>query len=403
MGDDVTNFFEDYLTRSSLFRKKAALQSSFMPDVIEHRDDQINLIASILAPSLRSDRPSNIFCYGKTGCGKTLTIKHTLQKLSAVAIEKNIPLKTIYINCKLKKVADTDYRLLAELARKFGKSIPATGLPTDEVYRAFYEGLEQKPQIVLLVLDEVDQLVKKAGDEILYNLTRINSELKNSQISIIGISNDLTFQNVLDPRVKSSLSEEEILFPPYNAIHLQAILEKRCSIAFEKDVIGDGVIAKCAAYSAREHGDARRALELMRVSGELAEREQRDHVSLDHIDMAEEKIERDRVYDVVATQPKQVQATIYSILISEQHDHRAPIFTGEIYDRYKRICDHTGLRPLTQRRISDILAELDMLGIINAKIISKGRFGRTREINLAMPPNLQERLTKLIKEELDIE
>jgi len=115
----------------------------------------------------------------------------------------------------------------------------------------------------------------------LYNLTRLNSELSQSQISIVGISNNLTFLDELDPRVRSSLSEEEIVFPPYNAVQLQEILRKRAKEVFREGVIRDeDVITKCAAFAAREHGDARRALDLLRVSGELAERENSPKVKL---------------------------------------------------------------------------------------------------------------------------
>ncbi|RME52537.1 ORC1-type DNA replication protein [Candidatus Woesearchaeota archaeon] len=397
---DITTFFRNYLEQESLFKDKQKLQAQFIPETIRHRDEQVHTIANILAPSLRKERPSNIFIYGKTGTGKTLVSRYTTKKLEAVAKQQNIPLLTIYVNCKLKKVADTDYRLLAELTRELGKNIPPTGLPTDEVYRYFFETLEQKKHNTIIILDEIDQLIRKAGDEIIYNLTRMNAELKNAQIAIIGISNDLTFQNNLDPRVKSSLSEEEILFPPYNAFHLQEILTDRCKEAFHDGVIEEGVIQKCAAYSAREHGDARRALELIRVAGELAEREGAKTITLEHVDKAEDKIERDRIFDAVATQPKQVKTTIYAIFLCEEHTTNETIFTGELYEVYRKLCDHTALRPLTQRRISDILAELDMLGIINAKIISKGRFGRTREITLAIPPTLKDRLKKYLKKEV---
>src|SRR3989344_5164357 len=273
MEKGLNDYFENFLNKEPLFINKKSLQSSYTPEAIPHREEQIEAIASILAPSLRLDKPSNLFCYGKTGTGKTLTIQYVLANLSKLAKEKKIPLKTFYLNCKLKRVADTEYRLIAQIARAFGKEVPATGLPTDEIYKLFLDSIDNKEGgLLILVLDEIDQLVKRAGDGILYNLTRINSELKNVQISLVGISNDLMFTNDLDPRVKSSLSEEELVFPPYNAIQIQEILRQRASVAFRKNVLVEGVIEKCAAYAAREHGDARRALELLRVAGELAER-----------------------------------------------------------------------------------------------------------------------------------
>ena len=177
----LTNFFENFLKQESFFTDKKILQSTYVPEEISHRDEQINQIASILAPSLKLDKPSNLFIYGKTGTGKTLTVKYTTKQLSELAQQKGIPLKIIYLNCKLNKVADTEYRLLLQLSKEFGKEIPPTGLPTDEVYKIFYNLIDYNQLLIIIILDEIDQLVKKAGDEILYNLTRVNTELKKSQ------------------------------------------------------------------------------------------------------------------------------------------------------------------------------------------------------------------------------
>ena len=382
----LNNFFENYLTKEPLFINKKVLQSSYTPSTIPHREEQIKQIASILAPALKLEKPSNLFLYGKTGTGKTLSVKYVMEQMIDVANKKNISFGMYYINCKLKRVADTEYRLIAQISREFGLEVPATGLPTEEVYRLFVNYLKNSKKLVVIILDEIDQLVKKAGDEILYNLTRLSTELKSSEISLVGISNDLKFTDNLDPRVRSSLSEEEIVFSPYNAIQLQEILKQRSKEAFRDGVIVEGVIEKCAAYAAREHGDARRALELLRVAGELAERANETSIKIKHIDEAEEKIDRDRILDTIKTQPKQFQATLLSIFTYALQSNNA-IFTGDIYNYYKDICEKCGLKPLTQRRVSDIIAELDMLGIINAKVVSKGRYGRTREISLAIPPS----------------
>ena len=401
MGEkELKNFFVGYLSKSSIFKDKKALQSNYTPKTVPYRDEQIENLASVLAPSLRMEKPSNLFIYGKTGSGKTLCVKHVSENLSKIAEEKNIPIKIFYLNCKMKRVADTEYRLVAQMCREFGVEVPATGLPTDEIYKIFVNEIDKQKKLLLVILDEIDQLVLKTGDEILYNLTRLNSELKNSEVSLIGISNDLVFTDNLDPRVKSSLSEEELVFPPYNAIQLQDILKDRAKFAFRQNVVEEGVIEKCAAYAAREHGDARRALELLRVAGELVERGGGKVIKEENIDQAEEKTERDRVLDIINTQPKQFKLTLYSIF--NFIDKGTPIFTGDIYDFYKDACIKTGVKPLTQRRISDIIAELDMLGIITAKVISKGRYGRTRQICLAIPQSTVPKVVDLLKEGLNL-
>ncbi|MBU0756745.1 MAG: ORC1-type DNA replication protein [Nanoarchaeota archaeon] len=400
-NNNLVGFFKDYLTEDTLFQNKKALSTSYTPQEISHRDKEIDQVAGILAPLLKYDKPSNLFMYGKTGTGKTLVMKYVTQQILKVAEEKKTAIQIIYLNCKLKRIADTEYRLIAQLIREMGKEVPPTGLPTDEVYNIFYKILENNPCMLLIVLDEIDQLIKKAGDEIIYNLTRINSDLKESQITIVGISNSLVFTDGIDPRVKSSLNEEEVVFPPYNALQIQDILKERCTTAFKKDVIKEGVIEKCAAYAAREHGDARRAIELLRVAGEVAERKKKKVVDITDLDEAEEKIEKDRVIDVIKTQPKQSQAALYCI-VEIFEVKRKKIHTGEIYEKYKNICGNLNLRPLTQRRISDILAELDMFGIINSQVISKGRYGRTKEISLAFSTSMLTKIKKLLQQELGI-
>ena len=396
----LETFFEVFLSKESVFFDKRALQSSYIPETILHREEQTKQIATILAPSLKGDKPSNIYIYGKTGTGKTLTTKYTTQKLMQVSTRENIPLKILYINCKLKRSADTEYRLIAQLATELGKSIPPTGLPTEEVYKAFLRALNKQKQNYIIILDEIDQLVSKTGDNVLYNLTRIN-ESTESQISLIGISNDIMFVDNLDPRVRSSLSEEEIIFPPYNALQLQSILKQRVEMAFNKDVLSQGVIEKCAAYAARDHGDARRALEFLRVAGEIADRRNSKKITTEHIDEAEAKIDRDRVIDIITTQPKQYHLVLYSIL-SIHTSRNSSIFTGEVYDIYKSLCSKTNTSTLTQRRISDIISEFDMLGIVNAKVISKGRYGRTRNISIEIPTTVLPIIKKILEESIHV-
>lgn len=207
----------------------------------------------------------------------------------------------------------------------------------------------------------------------------------------------------IDPRVKSSLSEEDIVFAPYNAVQLQDILKERVKLAFREGVVKEGVIEKCAAFAAREHGDARRALDLLRIAGELAEREAKKEITIEFIDKANEKIERDKILEIVETEPKQFQLILFSIINLVESNKYPKIFTGDIYNNYQELCKKTSSEVLTQRRIGDIIAEFDMLGIINATVISKGRYGRTREIKLAIPATLIEKVKKIIKDSLALD
>ena len=413
INSEIDQIFNDF-DKNLIFKDKSLLQSNHKPEEILHRKNQIKQIASILAPVLRGEKTSNLFLYGKTGSGKTLSMQYVQEQLFKRAKENNkYKLRIEYLNCKLKKISDTEYRILAELIKKMGGNVPDTGLPTQAVYSKFIEIIDSEKQLIVLILDEIDQTVKKISSDFLYNLTRMNSELSKSQICIVGISNDLTFLDQVDPRVKSSLSEEEIVFPPYNALQLKDILNNRAKLAFKDGIVEEGVIEKCAAFAAREHGDARRALDLLRIAGELTERDNSKKIKLKYIDEANEKIEKDKILDIISLEPKQFQIVLYSIIkLSEQKNKssrgqlqltkstassfKEPIFTGDVYNFYQELCLKNKIEVLTQRRISDIIQEFDMMGILNVRVISKGRGGRMREIKLAIPKVIVDKAKEII-------
>jgi cell division control protein 6 len=378
--------FDTFMKAPTIFRNRDVLRPTYVPEDLPHREEHITRLGMILSSALRGAAPSNVFIYGKTGTGKTAAAKYVLKHLSdrAKGSEVSLPaLRTAYVNCR---VVDTNYRVLANLCKEIGLDVPFTGLPTDEVYRRFVEETSDKNVLIIIVLDEVDMLVKKDGDDVLYELTRINTSLRQGRVSLVGISNDLKFKDYLDPRVVSSLSEEEVVFPPYTALELQDILRQRASAGFRDGTLDDGVINLCAALAAREHGDARRALDLLRVAGESCERSGEQKVTEKHVRTAQSCIEYDTVTETLRTLPLQSKLVLYSIYLLEVHGEEE-VITGSVFDVYKDLCGQLSLDLLTQRRVGDLVNELDMLGIINAKVESKGRYGRTKKIKLSVPSN----------------
>jgi len=374
---------------SRIFANREILHPDYVPDVLPHREGEIKKLAEILVVSAKGEKPSNVLLYGLTGTGKTVVSKYVVKKLVEKASSIGSNLGYAYVNTRK---LDTPYKVLASIASSLGLRIPYTGLAISEVYRKYINALENWSGLHIVILDELDYFVKRNGDDLLYKLLRINEDLSKSRVSIIGITNNLYFVENLDPRVRSSLGEEEIFFPPYNAEQLYTILKQRAEKAFHPGVIDDSVISYCAALAARENGDARRALDLLRVAGEVAERENALVISIEHVKKALAEVEEGRVNQVIATLPLQ-QKLVLKVAVNLA-TRRGFTTTGEVYSVYLEEARRRGLEPLSQRSVSQVLSQLDMMGILIAEVRSMGRHGLTKVIKV------KEEVAKLVEKAL---
>jgi archaeal cell division control protein 6 len=376
MPGSIDEIFQRAKKGRALFSDRDALSPDYIPDRLPFRDPQTEAVAEVLAPILHGSKPSNLLLYGKTGTGKTAVARFVLSKLEKEAEKQN--LIVAYVNTRL---ANTEYRTLAEFAKFLDlpeeEQIPFTGLSIGEVMARIFKQIREKKTKTVLVMDEIDYLVKTFGDGILYEFTRSNERVAPGFLALVGISNDLKFKEGLDPRVLSSLSEEELVFPPYTVDELREILMERAGVAFRPSVASPAAINLCAAMAGSEHGDARRAIDLLRIAGEVAEREGLKEIDDSCITRASDKMEHDRVEEAIRSLPVQNKAILLAV-----SQFRGGTNTGELYLAYNTICRRIGVETLTQRRMSGILAELDLLGLLEASVVSKGRRGRTKKIHL---------------------
>jgi cell division control protein 6 len=381
MDDDILNtIFDSAIKNKNIIKNRQVLTIDYVPDKLLFRTKESTAIAQSLSVILKKGRPSNLLIFGKPGTGKTAVVKNVIEHLYKKTNELDINLKVPFINAKN---SNTPYKILYEIAEllginKEGKTqVYFTGLSMSEATDRILDFIRRRSIKVVIVIDEIDSLVNRKGDDILYNFTRANERISSDQfISLIGISNSLTFKDKLDPRVKSSLSEEELVFNPYTIEQLKQILIDRCKLAFYDNVVPIGVINLCAAIAGRETGDARKAIDLLRVAAEIAERSMTMKISEDHIRSAQQKIDSDTNYEILRNSTLHTKLLILSIIKSKNGS------TGEIYTIYQYFCSKIQQEPLTQRRMTQIVGELDQLGLITTNIVNQGRYGRTQRIKL---------------------
>jgi cell division control protein 6 len=378
--DELDSIFEA-ASRARLLRNREVLLPDYVPLELPHRSEEIRRLAEVVAPALRGERPNNVFIYGLSGTGKTAVTKYVLRRLQELASQKGAMVQSIYVNVRQR---ETPYKVLADVAEQLGLRVPFTGLSIGELFSRIVKRLSRLEGVYIVVLDEIDFLVRR-GDDVLYDLTRVNEHLQRARVSVIGITNSVRLVDSLDPRVRSSLGEQTLVFSPYDAEQLKDILSQRAAMAFNDGALEEGVIPLCAALAAREHGDARRALDLLRVAAEIAEREGAPRVTEEHVMRARAEIERDKVSDVIRTLPLHSKLVLASVL-SATGWGRVEATTGDVYSTYRSVVRSLGLEEVTLRRVSGVLGELDMLGIISGRVVSRGRYGKTRVVELAADP-----------------
>ena len=375
------NIFTNMDRGNTVFKDKSPLSHKFLPEQLPHRNDQITMIAKFWIDALDNVTPNDITIYGKTGTGKTAAAKFAQKQLLEAAQDNNTYINVEYIRCT---DYTTEYQVLAQLCQRLGRDVPYRGWTKGEIINTFDDILDQEINghklILIIILDEIDILLEKDGDGLLYTLTRTEN------VSVLSISNYLDFKKFIGPRVMSSLRDKEIVFPPYRADQLADILNERSAMSFKENVLKEDVIPLCSAMAAKEEGDARYALDLLSTAGDIADDNESNVVLGDYVITAKNRIEHNKVTDIINTLPTQQQRVLEAILILTQDNEE--ISSGKLYDTYKKVSKGDSV---TYRRIFDFINELEMLGIISTNTISRGRGkGRTNIIKLQCDEQLVE-------------
>ena len=381
----MANLFEGSIKESRIFLNRDIMLPHYTPERLPFREKQINEMVSVLSAAINNSKPDNMFLYGKPGTGKTSCTKHVLNQLDEFAKSKSMPIRIFYMNCRH---YNSKYKVLSKIVQELYPDRDFIGYSGTFIYENLLKYCKENSCRLIVGLDEIDKV--KDLDELIYALTRANDELQNSSVSIVGVSNQLTFKDRLDPRTKSSLCEKELVFPPYNAAELRAILKDRVEIAFRPGVVEESAINLAAAIAAQESGDARTAVMLLLRAGDLAEENNLEKVTDAEVKTAKEIVGEEIVMDMICSLPEQQQLVLYSIAklttdkkgIKKLGKDDCILFSGEVYEEYKKIAEKVKTSSVSIRWFQEYINELEMYGLLLTTNSGKGFRGQTRLIKL---------------------
>jgi len=390
--------FDEVLARKSLFKDVTVLSPHFVPKELPFRENQLREIMTVTSPALRAQKPRNLIIYGKTGTGKTCCMKRVMEDFEGASKDGRAGMR--YVNCR---IYNSRYRILQKVLKGKVPELEKAGFGLPFLYGKLIGWASEGNQIIV-VLDEIDMV--KDLDELVYTLTRCNDEVKGGGVSMIGISNRLSFKDPLDPRSRSSLYETEMVFPPYTAEQLQKILSDRALSGFQEGALDSSAVNLAAAITSQESGDARYALKLLMKAGEMAEQAGKERVSDEDVEAARRKVELDLTIETMNTLPQMHQAVFYAIGALSSGGSRYArledrdseyLFSGEVYEEYEKVCRKLNKRPRSLRWYKEYLNDLEVLGLITTTPSGKGIRGQTTLIKMGpdsewVMPELKKRL-----------
>jgi cell division control protein 6 len=366
-----------------IFANEDLLRISHLPspDRIVGRDEHMQKVAEALNPAIFGQEPTHLLIFGKTGTGKSLISRSVAERVCQEARRENVTVESAFIDCGEQ---NTEASVVKTIARELndlndtGIDVPQRGLGTSDYYERLWNIMDLQTDVSLVILDEIDLL---ENDEVLRKLSRAgeNRRITDSTVGIIGISNKIDYPDQLNERVKSSFAHDELVFQPYDANQLINILENRAYPtddrpgAFHEDTISEDVVPLTAAFAAQEHGDARKAIDILRNAGRIAVKADADQVTEDHVRKAKEKTEVDRLAELIEGAPTQAKAILLALTVLTEERPEDRFSTNQIYQQYQSITQELDMDMLSERRVQEILQEQDFLNVIDSEKEGRGR------------------------------
>ncbi|MHA1227668.1 MAG: Cdc6/Cdc18 family protein [Candidatus Hodarchaeales archaeon] len=381
-GDfDVISYFEH---KTKIFRNEKVFDPSYVPDVLIHREDELSQLANHFKSLVSRETilsGKHIVVQGSVGIGKTVVVRKFGETIQHYCISKKDDntsnLIYVHMNCRRYR---SWYLILSIILREFVNAFPARGFSNEELIVYLLNILEERSQILLLCLDEVDYLLRdQKSQDVLYSFIReyegLNANMKG-RISLILVSRDPNLFVLMDPAIVSSLSQHLVVFKKYSKEQLFDILIRRAEEGLYESSFSEEIIEVITSIS-YEKGDVRYAIELLWRAAKIADRERESTINIEHIRMAQASIlplKREIIVDL----PSHVKIVLESLALLLQHDlERSSVPISDLREKYEELCSLEGCEPRKYTQFWKYIQSLERHGLVELTVRNRHVNGRS--------------------------
>lgn len=373
------SIIEDELFSSSVIKDLHVLDFDYVPSELPHRTEQLKKLAQMFKPVF-VNIGQNAFICGPVGTGKTAMTKYFCQSLVQIARKQGKILEYVHINCRKRS---SDAMVLLGVLNHFDPRFPDRGFSVQEMLEILRTHLQRKDSQLLLVLDEVDALVKKGKSNLIYTLTRFNDETTKTgnTVSVIMISQKDVLADLEAAALSTFKRSNTIILEKYTRDELYDIIRQRVQLAFHANTVLTES-AELIADIASEYGDARFSIELLWKAGMYADEKHVKQVIPEHVRTAKAE-----TYSVVTETKlknlgKHQLLTLLSIAKRLQKEDIAYANTGDVEKTYAITCEEYSEDARAHTMFWNYLKEIEQAGFIRVKPSGKGQVGNSQYISL---------------------